>query len=134
MAVRKKSLLPPSSVSSMVKSHSSTPRMKLGTFGEGYARSYLLRSGYAILGTNVRLKGGEIDIVALDGNVAVFIEVKTRHPSLYGLPTESITPKKAKRMAGLAYVFMASMTPPPNDWQVDVIAIEVSKDGRVLRL
>ncbi len=49
-----------------------------GYCGEEAAAEYLRSLGYEIAETNYTIRGGEIDIIALDGNTLVFAEVKTR--------------------------------------------------------
>ncbi|MBE6705529.1 MAG: YraN family protein [Ruminococcaceae bacterium] len=49
-----------------------------GDLGEDIAAEYLARLGYEILERNYTVKGGEIDIIAKDGDTLVFVEVKTR--------------------------------------------------------
>jgi putative endonuclease len=62
----------------------------LGEAGERYATDYLIKNGYKILDRNWRIRGGEIDIVALYKSTLVFVEVKTRTSTSYGTPEESI--------------------------------------------
>lgn len=84
--------------------HVDYPRAQLlGRNGEDRAAYYLLREGYAILDRNVRWKGGEIDIIALDGDgTIVFVEVKTRSSNLYGTPEAAVTARKLSRMRSTA--------------------------------
>ena len=72
--------------------------LTVGNLGEYLACQYLKKLGYKILDRNYRIRGGEIDIVAQDRDYLVFIEVKTRNSSEYGLPSESITPWKIKAL------------------------------------
>ena len=51
---------------------------KLGELGERAAAGYLRKIRYKVVETNVTTAGGEIDLVAVDGRVVVFVEVKTR--------------------------------------------------------
>ena len=51
---------------------------ELGRRGEEQAASYIEEQGYTIIGRNVRLGRYEIDIIAVEAKVLVFIEVKTR--------------------------------------------------------
>ncbi len=51
---------------------------KLGTFGERVAIAHLEEKGYTIRETNFRVREGEVDIVAEQGDTLVFVEVKTR--------------------------------------------------------
>ena len=109
-------------------------RRSLGAFGEKYAAGYLARAAYAILDTNVRLKGGEIDIVAREGDTLVLVEVRTRRGGRMGTPEESITPRKAQRLAKLAAEYVQSLATPPAGWRIDVVAVQVAPGGRVSRL
>ena len=109
-------------------------RIKLGAFGESYARSHLGRLGYQVLASNVRMKSGEIDILAQDGATLVFIEVRTRRGGRFGTPEESISFKKAERLARLAGEHLLSLEAKPQAWRIDVVAIDVAPDGSVLRL
>lgn len=78
-------------------------RKSLGDFGEKYARAHLVKSGYVILATNVRLASGEIDIVAQDGEELGVVEVRTRRGDRFGSPEESVTLAKLERLANLGH-------------------------------
>jgi len=77
-----------------------------GDLGERIACKFLRRKGLVILERNFRIRGGEIDIIAQEGDVTVFIEVKTRISSSFGTPGESIDKTKIKtlRKAALFYL------------------------------
>jgi putative endonuclease len=62
--------------------------------GEEEAARFLTRSGYSILDKNVRTRAGEIDLVAKEGKVLVFVEVKTRRDTP---PVEPEKPEKGER-------------------------------------
>ena len=110
-----------------------TPRGKLGAFGESYARSHLGRLGYQVLASNVRTKSGEIDLLAQDGVDLVFVEVRTRRGGRFGTPEESITWRKSRRMVKVAGEYLLTLDSPPLDWRIDVIAIELAPNGSVSR-
>ena len=55
-----------------------SPRQSLGRLGEDLAAQYLAEQGFAILARNVRTPYGEIDLLAQQGDLVVFVEVKTR--------------------------------------------------------
>ncbi|HVW80563.1 MAG TPA: YraN family protein [Mycobacteriales bacterium] len=74
---------------------------KLGINGENYAVHYLQGSGHTIVARNWRCPDGEIDIVAKDGGTLVFVEVKTRTSTAYGLPLEAVTSRKAAKLREL---------------------------------
>ena len=67
---------------------------KIGGDYEKIAVSCLEEKGYKILGRNIYCRYGELDIVALDGLTIVFVEVKYRKNSIYGMPEEAVTYKK----------------------------------------
>ena len=82
-------------------------RKRAGNYGEAAAAGYLAAKGYVILAQNFRAYGGEIDIVAKDGEYIVFIEVKYRRQTAYGRPIEAITEKKRRAMIAAAYGYLA---------------------------
>ena len=110
-----------------------THRQRLGQWGETVAATQLEAQGYRIVERNWRCSLGEIDIVAEDGPVLVFAEVKTRQSKNYGLPEESITPRKAKRLIDLGVQYCADHGLDDVEWRIDLIAIEIDSDGMLLR-
>lgn len=70
----------------------------IGTAGEERAARHLVRHGLAIVMRNFRVKGGEIDLIARDGDTTVFVEVRLRKRSDYGGAAASITPAKQRRL------------------------------------
>jgi len=80
------------------------PRHQLGRFGEDAAAEHLRRKGFEILARNVRTSRGEIDLVALDAGVVVFVEVKSRRR---GGALEAVDLRKQRRLSRLATAFLA---------------------------
>ncbi len=83
---------------------------------------------------NFRGRGGEIDIVARDGDTLVFIEVRFREQGSCGTPEETVTPVKRRRIvsAARAYLFTVS----PTTWKearFDVAAVEGSGPAADIR-
>lgn len=72
----------------------SSSRQKIGKQGEDLAAQYLEEQGWQILERNRKFKGAEIDIIALDRDIIVFVEVRTRTTDDWGTALESITEKK----------------------------------------
>lgn len=118
-------------------------RQALGNWGEQAAADYLSAQGYVIMQRNVRTPFGEIDLVALQDNpsgtvsafesepqVVVFVEVKTRSSTAFGLPEESVTPRKRAHLLAAIQAFMQERGDLPPVWRVDVIAIRRQPDGR----
>lgn len=66
---------------------------------EEIACSYLEKHGYTIIEKNYFAHGGEIDVIAMDGNVMVFVEVKYRKSIRCGSPVEAVTIAKQKRIS-----------------------------------
>ena len=81
-----------------------------GARAEHRVRSHLESSGYTILATNVRLAGGELDIVARKGRLLVFCEVRMRTSSDYGDPLETVDAFKARRIRRAAQMWLAGNT------------------------
>ena len=69
-----------------------------GKEGEDIATEFLENKGYKILDRNFLTRHGEIDIVAKDNEEYVFIEVKTRTTTNYGMPVEAVTIEKQKHL------------------------------------
>jgi len=109
-----------------------TNRKKTGTGGELLAAEFLKNRGYRILATNFRppmtLWRGEIDIVASDGPVICFVEVKTRRTSTAD-PTESVTRAKRQQLIALAEAYLAvTKTAKDAECRFDVVAITIGSD------
>jgi putative endonuclease len=87
-----------------------------------------------IVERNFRTRGGEIDIVAREGDVLVFVEVRSREVPGFGTPEESVTPAKRRRIVATARQYLSNV--PPSSWRearFDVIAIEGVGNGAVIR-
>lgn len=112
---------------------SADARQQLGEYGEGVACDALRRRGYEILDRRVRLRGGEIDIVAREGDVIVFVEVKTRAGGSFGGASAAVTPLKQHRLTALATAYLARRRWTDRPCRFDVVAVEVVPGGaRVL--
>ena len=108
-------------------------RKALGEMGEGWARQHLEKNGYRIRETNFRCREGEIDIVAEHEGCLVFVEVRTKTGSSFGSPEESVTTAKQEKLASVAMSYVQTHDDLPSEWRIDVVAIEVSPRGRVVR-
>ena len=69
-----------------------------GIQGEAIVARYLREQGYRLAAHGYRSRYGEIDLIAWDGGVLCFVEVKTRTNLSCGLPREYVTPKKQERL------------------------------------
>lgn len=104
-------------------------RKKLGKIGEEIASGFLQKKGYKILEKNYKRPWGEIDIIAKKGKDIAFFEVKTLKSGDF-LPEESIRFQKRKNLIRAAKLYLLEKNySPEQSWQIDVIAIEFSKNG-----
>jgi putative endonuclease len=114
------------------------PRRARGAAGERAAAEMLAALGYEIVERNFRTRYGELDIVAIDGAVLVFCEVRTRvgqNAIVYAL--ESIGPAKRlqlRKMAREWFRLNATRTHPTRGLRFDAIAVAITPDGRVRSL
>ena len=98
----------------------------LGSKGEEVAASFLIRKGYRIISRNYKNKLGEIDIIAEDGDVICFVEVKTRKSKRFGLAKESVTAKKQRQIAKTAIGFLKEKGFLNRRARFDVVALDYS--------
>ncbi len=75
----------------------------LGERGERAAARHLKRQGMRILLRRYQTEQGEIDLIARDGDILVFVEVKARRQ---GVPVESVTLEKQRRLTNVAFQFL----------------------------
>jgi len=106
-------------------------RRSVGRAGEDAAVDFLKKKGYRILGRNVRCRRGEIDIVARDGQVVCFIEVRTRRDVVtHAQPLESVGIRKRRRLAGLAAAYLKRHGWCGRRARFDVVSV-VMEEGRL---
>ncbi len=86
---------------------STAPHLVLGRAAEAAAARFLERRGYRIVTTNFRARGGELDLVALDGDALAIVEVRYRASDRYGGAAASVTHAKRMRIIRAARVLLA---------------------------
>jgi putative endonuclease len=106
-----------------------TPRAAVGREGEDAATAYLVSLGFRILERNLRGPGGEIDIVAKDGETVVFVEVKRRRTQTFGKALGAVDARKRARIRAVAADYLQFKAPHAYA-RFDVLAI----DGPTVRL
>lgn len=137
-------------------------RKNLGRVGEEEATSYLKKAGHKILARNYKTKFGELDIVASKNGAIVFVEVKTRIKNFHEvelrenimneamnevgprslgidkgayLPEDNIDWRKKRKLRKLGELYLDKNNYPENqEWQIDVVAVEMNEDGKVLEI
>jgi len=80
--------------------------LAIGKIGERIAQSFLKKKNYKIQAVNWRFKRAEIDIIAKKDNIIIFIEVKTRSSSYYGVPEIFVDIKKKRLISDAASEYM----------------------------
>jgi putative endonuclease len=109
-------------------------RRALGELGERLAAEHLEAKGYRVRERNFRTAAGEIDIVAEAGGVLAFVEVKCRRGASMGTAAESLSPAKQRRMVEMAEAYGQARDDLPEQWRIDLIAIDFESDGRLASL
>lgn len=94
-----------------------------GLDGEATARDYLTGIGARIIDRNVKIGGGEIDIIAMIDGVCAFIEVKRRTGTRYGRPSEAVTPSKMRKIIRAASIYAAMHGLSDSPLRFDVIEL-----------
>jgi putative endonuclease len=104
-------------------------RKALGDFGERVACRHLTADGLTVIDRNWRCPAGEIDIVALDGDVVVVCEVKTRTSERFGSPVEAVTAAKANRLHRLGRLWLRDHELPWSPVRVDLVSVVRASAG-----
>ncbi len=106
---------------------------EIGNTGENLATNYLISHGYEIQEKNWRFSKAEIDIIAKEGEILVFVEVKTRSYTYYGKPEDSVNAKKEALIMDAAQRYMEKTG---HDWEIrfDIISIILGGDNRAVQI
>ena len=109
-------------------------QLPLGRRGERAAEKYLRRNGYRIVKRNFRAAGAEIDLVAMDGDVLVFVEVKTRRSRDAGAPEEAVDERKQKQIRRAAELFAMRYREDEIEMRFDIVAVDASGERLKIEL
>ena len=104
-------------------------RQELGRAGEDAAVDALRARGYRIVARNVRMRGGELDVVAEDAGTIVFVEVKARRSTAFGTPAEAVGPRKQRTLCHLALRYLAGRRLGDRPCRFDVVEVWVDSAG-----
>jgi len=102
-----------------------------GKYGEDLACVYLKKIGYKIIERNFRIRGGEIDIIARDGETLVFVEVKTKIGLDFGTPEEMFGRGKYQQVKRMATLYLGGQDIP---CRIDMISIILNLDNEIVSL
>ncbi|MEA3403384.1 MAG: YraN family protein [Armatimonadota bacterium] len=110
-------------------------RHRSGWRAEDFAAADLTRRGYHILGRNVRVGPGEIDIVAEHHRRLVFVEVRSREEDSPVRPSSTLTREKRRRIirCGQAYMRRKGLDPAEVPPRYDIAEVYVDATGRPVR-
>lgn len=109
-------------------------RQETGKRGEKLAADFLKKKGYRILQTNYRCREGEIDIVSQKKDCLVFVEVRTKTSTEFGMPEESITFNKKEKLVASAFSYLNANNHSQSQWRIDFVAVELDKEGKTMRI
>jgi putative endonuclease len=98
-------------------------RHKRGLAGEEQAIQYLLSRGWHILAHRFRVGHKEIDLIARQGSLVAFIEVKARRGTAFGSPLEAVTGAKRRELVKAARVWVDRHGRPADVYRFDCIAL-----------
>jgi putative endonuclease len=109
-------------------------RRRLGNAGEELAARALRERGLEIVACNFRCESGEMDLVAREGDVLVFVEVKTRRGNRFGLPEDAVNLRKQQKLIAVAESYLQTNALDDVDWRIDVVAVQMDVHGHLTRL
>lgn len=108
--------------------------VSFGKLAEKLALRYLHRLGYDFISKNVYTNRGELDLVFKDNATLVFVEVKAKSSTHFGLPEHALTKRKLKRFSTEAYFYVQKMG-ISCDFRLDAICIVLNKEPlKIVRL
>jgi putative endonuclease len=103
-------------------------RKAAGSAGERLAARFLEEKGLKILERNFRTREGEIDLIALDGEIIVFTEVKTRRSTTCGYPIEAVDDKKQEQIRYIAEIYLAKNGWMEREIRYDTFTLRFDRD------
>jgi len=105
-----------------------TAASKRGQQGETEAAQFLRDRGWKIVARNWQNGRDELDLVAWDGEVLVFVEVRTRASRAVVSGYHSVTARKKRALARAARAYLRGLTPPPAHFRFDIVEVKVCDD------
>jgi putative endonuclease len=113
------------------------PRRHLGQLGEQLAAEHLVRRGFEIVERNYRTRWGELDIIAFDGRILAFCEVKTRRLNGDRRRTfDALHASKRNQVRKMAGAWLIDRTDRPHadELRFDAIGVTFALDGQLLAI
>jgi putative endonuclease len=116
----------------------SRDKLDQGNRGEQYAVEFLASKGFQIVDRNFRIRGGEIDIIAIEidphteEKTLVFLEVKTRSSGDYGTPLEAIGYYKLRALIKAAQFYKMKHPRLPDLMRIDAVSVLIDDEGQLM--
>ena len=104
-------------------------RRQSGQRGEELAVAYLQGQGYRVQQQNYRCRRGEIDIIAWDGATLVFVEVKTKGQTAFGVPQAMVNHRKQQKIVAVAMTYIQQQAIQGVALRFDVVAVTLRPHG-----
>ncbi len=102
--------------------------LNLGRFGEDLAVNFLKSKGYTIIARNKIINRREVDIIASDGDLLVFVEVKTRRNKNFGHPLDAIDNKRRERLKSAGKIYLHANRLKNVSLRFDAVSVIVGED------
>lgn len=99
-----------------------------GRSAERDAAAWLVRQGFQVVAVNAETRAGEIDLIAREGDVLCFVEVKARSSGAYGPALEAVGPAKRRRLARAGSLWLTGH-PYDGPCRFDVLALDATPGG-----
>jgi putative endonuclease len=109
----------------------SRPPAAIGRLGEEAAERLLRAHGFRVLERRYRIRGGEVDLIAREGETLVFVEVKTRGSLVCGRPAEAVGAGQRRRILRAAAFYLAARGGPDRPCRFDVVEVLREPSGRL---
>jgi len=112
--------------------------MAQGMRGEQFAVEFLVSQGFQIVERNFRIRGGEIDIIAIETDsrteekTLVFLEVKTRSSQEFGSPLEAIGYYKIRALIRATQFYKLKHPQLPDLLRIDAVSVILNEEGELL--
>jgi putative endonuclease len=113
-------------------------KLDQGNRGEEFAVSFLIHQGWEIVERNFRIRGGEIDIIAIETDTntkektLVFVEVKTRSSHDFGEPLEAIGYYKIRALIKATQFYKLKHPRLPDLMRIDAVSLLVNEEGQLM--
>jgi putative endonuclease len=111
-------------------------RQRFGRAAEEAAAHYFISHGWLVLGRNVRIGRGELDLIVRRAGVLAFVEVKARRSVVCGSPEDAVGPRKQRQIARLAGIWLAARPwalTGIDDVRYDIVAVDATLSPAAVR-